>query len=591
MNLLMSCFSSLACLLLFTHFANSNQISNSSEYCCTHHSSRKIRSSVPLDCQLGQWAPWIICSPCETKKSRFRNLLRPAIFGGSRCIGSLWEEVTCQTSEQCVSVNTCGDQFQCNSGRCIKRRLLCNGERDCEDAADEDICESDDPYAIRTFCSDLFSIPGIQATMIGYNILTNEIGSPVLDSGYGGYCEYVYNGDWRELRYDSECEHLYYNDDEKYYRKPYNLFIYRFEAIADSGFTVEVYKDVYHLMTAMRNDLSFDFGISLQVLALKTKFNFGLDLTFIRNLTKFVGKGFHFVRVRTKIQTAHFKMRRYNLVLAEDMLQSLMKLPDEYNYGMYSKFLADYGTHYYASGTMGGVFEFIMVLNKEVLAESGVTAFKAGVCIAASLGLVMSYEVVDLSSSVKGKVCKNVYNNESPSSKLSRLIEDIIPRVHGGDLKSSGALQGQGIPDVKKYRHWGKSLKYLPAIIDFEIMPIYDLVSRSNLHSVEIKQQHLKRATGEYLAEFHPCRCPVCYNNGKAVLFNNVCSCDCLPGYEGKACQETKRKELTDGNWGCWSGWSPCQSGSKQRTRNCNHPPPKGGGVTCLGKNTQTQYC
>lgn len=64
-------------------------------------------------------------------------------------------------------------------------------------------------------------------------------------------------------------------------------------------------------------------------------------------------------------------MRRSNLILDEDMAESLMKLPDEYNYGMYSKFIADYGTHYYASGKMGGVFEFITVLNNNVLRKSG----------------------------------------------------------------------------------------------------------------------------------------------------------------------------------------------------------------------------
>lgn len=39
----------------------------------------------------------------------------------------------------------------------------------------------------------------------------------------------VYNGEWRELRYDPACERLYYGDDEKYFRKPYNFLKYHFE--------------------------------------------------------------------------------------------------------------------------------------------------------------------------------------------------------------------------------------------------------------------------------------------------------------------------------------------------------------------------
>lgn len=54
-------------------------------------------------------------------------------------------------------------------------------------------------------------------------------------SYYGGQCETVYNGEWRELRYDSACERLYYGDDEKYFRKPYNFLKYHFEVSLNRG--------------------------------------------------------------------------------------------------------------------------------------------------------------------------------------------------------------------------------------------------------------------------------------------------------------------------------------------------------------------
>lgn len=50
----------------------------------------------------------------------------------------------------------------------------------------------------------------------------------------GGHCEYVYNGEWRELKYDAACERLYYGDDEKYFRKPYNFHVYQF-LVSTSG--------------------------------------------------------------------------------------------------------------------------------------------------------------------------------------------------------------------------------------------------------------------------------------------------------------------------------------------------------------------
>lgn len=77
------------------------------------------------------------------------------------------------------------------------------------------------------------------------------------------------------------------------------------------------------------------------------------------------------MRIFTKVQTAHFKMRRENIMLDEGMQQSLMELPEQYHYGMYAKFINDYGTHYITSGSMGGVYEYILVLNREKMETAG----------------------------------------------------------------------------------------------------------------------------------------------------------------------------------------------------------------------------
>jgi len=46
-------------------------------------------------------------------------------------------------------------------------------------------------------------------------------------------------------------------------------------------------------------------------------------------------------------------------------------------------------------------------------------------------------------------------------------IEDVLGFVKGGDTGSSiGSLD---IRDAKSYKDWGKSLKYNPALIEFEV--------------------------------------------------------------------------------------------------------------------------
>lgn len=86
-------------------------------------------------------------------------------FCGSACRESLGDRESCTPSEPCVQppLPTCADtEFQCESGTsatwhniwkwacdfrcnaapltgtCIKRRLSCNGDYDCEDGSDED---------------------------------------------------------------------------------------------------------------------------------------------------------------------------------------------------------------------------------------------------------------------------------------------------------------------------------------------------------------------------------------------------------------------------------------------------------------------
>lgn len=57
-------------------------------------------------------------------------------------------------------------------------------------------------------------------------------------------------------------------------------------------------------------------------------------------------------------------------MLHEDLYISLMDLPEQYDFGMYSRFFNTYGTHYVTAGTMGGTLEYVLVVNKTNMAES-----------------------------------------------------------------------------------------------------------------------------------------------------------------------------------------------------------------------------
>ncbi|KAM7401133.1 hypothetical protein PAMA_005360 [Pampus argenteus] len=559
----------------------------------TTRRARAVNRPTPINCELGNWSSWTPCNSCTDKKFRFRYLVKPSQFGGTACINTLWDRLACPTATtQCLVPDYCGESFTCKAtGRCISQSLRCNGESDCEDFSDEEDCEAFNQRDDK--CSTLQPIPGAERGTQGYNALTGDFVDHVLDPKYfGGKCEYVYNGEWRKFVYDSFCENLRYNEDEKNYRKPHNYHTYHFVAQATSEGSHEYFEDVASLLKARKTMSSSNAGVSLGIYSVEVGLSGSQENEFLSNITQHKSQDLGFVRLWSKVQTAHFKIRSNNLMLHEDFYVSLMELPEQYDFGMYSRFFNTFGTHYVTEGTMGGTLEYIVVVNKTSMAESNLEGEQAGGCFGASIGISTAVGTSGtLGFSVGGKMCNKdgAFHQEQDSS--SAVVEDVVTLVKGGVTHSSSGLLAIRNPDT--YRHWGATLKYNPALIEYEIMPIYELVRLSTAaDDVGARLANLQRAWDEYFQQFDACRCAPCRHNGIPVLTGTACNCLCKSGYQGKACEETLRRDTrTDGSWSCWGAWSPCTSGRKTRTRTCNNPPPDGGGKICLGSSSQTQQC
>ncbi|XP_053186333.1 complement component C8 alpha chain [Scomber japonicus] len=555
--------------------------------------ARAVNKPASINCKLGSWSSWTPCNSCTDKKFRFRYLEKPSQFGGTECYETLWERLACPTATtQCLVPDYCGEDFTCKeTGRCISKALLCNGEPDCEDFSDEDNCESFNHRDDK--CSTLLSIPGAERGTQGYNALHGDFVDHVLDPQYfGGKCEYVYNGEWRKFLYDSFCENLHYNEDEKNYRKPYNYHTYRFMAEATSEGSHEYYEDMTSLLKARKTMRSSNFGVSIGVYYVEVGLSASKESEFLKNLTQFNSQDLGFIRLMSKVETAQFKIRSNKLMLHENFYVSLMELPEEYDFGMYSRFINTFGTHYVTEGTMGGTLEYVAVINKTAMAKSNLEANQVGHCLGASIGInypLNSYVTVDLKA--RGNSCEKDGGLSQDSTSSSAVVQDIVTLVNGGVTESSSGVLAIRNPET--YRNWGASLKYNPTLIEYEIMPIYELVRLSTAAGdAGARLANLQMAWDEYLQQFDSCRCAPCRHNGIPVLTGTSCKCLCKSGYQGEACQETLRRDTrTDGAWSCWGAWSPCTSGRKTRTRTCTNPLPDSGGANCLGSVSQTQRC
>ncbi|XP_007945606.1 complement component C8 alpha chain [Orycteropus afer afer] len=557
----------------------------------------QVPTPTAVSCQLSSWSEWTECFPCQDHKYRYRSLLQPSKFGGAICSGDVWDQASCHSPTPCLRQAQCGQDFQCKeTGRCLKRHLLCNGDRDCLDGSDEDDCE--DVRVIDNDCSQYDPIPGSERAALGYNVLTQEEAQSVYDARYyGGQCETVYNGEWRELRYDPTCERLYYGDDEKYFRKPYNFLMYHFEALADTEMSSELYDDAHSLLSAVKNEASVSAGVTVGVgfrrvpIRVEVGVSGSKDSSFLNKLNNYNEKKYNFMRISTKVRTAHFKMRRDNIVLDEGMLDSLMELPEQYNYGMYAKFINDYGTHYVTSGSMGGIYEYILVLDKEHMESSGVTSNEVEKCFGGSVGIDYAFKnTIGIGGTFSGGSCTKSGTGKTENDMKNMGVEDIISRVRDGSTGWGGGLTEKR--SIITYRFWGRSLKYNPIVIDFEMQPIYELLRHTNLASLKAKSRNLQQALDQYLLEFNACRCGPCFNNGEPILDGTRCRCQCPLGRWGPACEQMGQEGAeADGRWSCWSSWSACRAGTRERRRECNNPAPKNGGATCPGRKVQTQAC
>ncbi|XP_047445066.1 complement component C8 alpha chain [Mugil cephalus] len=548
---------------------------------------------IPITCRLGGWSSWTPCTSCTDKTFRFRYLEKPSQYGGTECVETLWDRLACpNTNTQCLAPDYCGESFTCKgSGRCVSQSLRCNGESDCDDFSDEDECTD---FNLRTDkCSTLMPIPGAERGTQGYNILTGDFMDNVLDPAYfGGSCQYVYNGEWNKFVYDAFCENLHYNEDEKNYRKPYNYHAYRFVAEATSKGSQEFFNDTVSLVNARSTLSSSRGGVTIGVYHVEVGLSGSSESTFLSNLTKYNSKDLAFVRLSSKVQTALFKMRSDKLMLHEDFYFSLMELPEQYDFGLYSRFYNTFGTHYVTEGTLGGTLEYVVVINKTTMETSNIEVQTVEFCLGASFGLsktITGSASLDLKAKAKGCEKEMPYSQDGKSG--TSVIEDIVTLVKGGIIDRSAGLSAIRTPDT--YRKWGASLKYNPALIEYETLPIYELVRLSTAADhLGSRIDNLKKSFDEYLRQFSPCRCAACKHNGIPVLSGTNCKCLCKSGFQGEACEDTLRADAqTDGAWSCWGAWSSCTAGWKTRTRSCDNPAPENGGMTCLGSSSQAQHC
>ncbi|XP_058881056.1 complement component C9 [Acipenser ruthenus] len=560
---------------------------------------REVNAPAAVDCKMSPWSEWSECDPCSKKMFRSRSVETFGQFKGLVCTQPIGDSKSCKTQAVCDHEEPqCSEtHFLCDSGRCIKKRLECNGDNDCGDHSDENCDEEPKrpPCQNRDIeVSELGRTAGY-----GVNVLRMEPRSNPFDNEY-------YNGN---------CDRVRDGNTKQYYRRPWNVATLLYETFADESFSKEVYENSDSLVKDILTEtsLGFEVGMSFKIKptegpisAANGSVDINLDANFNRietlnTLNEYsVKKTQSFLRVKGRIQLGTFRIRSRDLMLADTFVEDLKFLPVEYEKGEYFRFFEDYGTHYAVSGKVGGQYDLVFVINKQELKRRNMEVKDVQDCLGFNLGMdINAASMSTFTTNIKPEFCKKTKDGTTGTKTTNGVIENTLSLVHGGTVAYAASFRKQineeGVADVSSYIEWAKSLSDAPVLIETTPTPIYTLVPVTMQHA-NIKKENMERALNDYIAEYNVCKCKPCQNGGTVTLLDGKCICLCPINYEGLACQTLKKTDLKDvfqsttpeGNWGCWSAWSQCSSRKRTRTRTCNT---EGSGGTCKGDTSSSDYC
>nr|XP_026689790.1 thrombospondin type-1 domain-containing protein 7B-like isoform X3 [Ciona intestinalis] len=488
-----------------------------------------IPSSCVKDCVVGEWSDWTDCSEsCGTGvELRYREITQVSEYGGDEC-PKLTEEKSCSVPQIDCEVSKWSTWGQCSTtcgpGIHQKTRTIVHESEGCGKSCP--MLEETKPCKnlfCEAECEDETKIPNAEVVGEGLDVATLVKTVPLLDnSKNNGYCDTVY-----------------YKDDDVTYQMPYNLETFLPVEHEITSFEVKSQKSLAALLEDMQENIQNKHeyaGTSEQLPLIHEAVPYataGNNSLIEKLILGSHDNEYKYFSIRAVAIIAEFKLKDNDLILNPEFKSSLDNLPVEYNEKMYMDILNQYGTHYYTKGIIGGKYEYIYEYSEAALDDSGLTDKEQRKCLENEARI----EFLGEDASIRNIKCSNLGKSRT---LFTNAATSAVSFVSGGNPVIAETLNINS--GAKKFVKWMNSIPSNPAILNYKISPISELVGPRVSHA-NVTRQNLEMALLHYMQEYNPTSCAeqVCHNGAmkKVVNTGKSCLCVCLDGWYGSQCDRS----------------------------------------------------